>query len=70
MVGQVQLQGAFDLCSDTVIIIIKIFACLGDFYYMDESFLNQEEVDVPTMQSAWEFLELARLVFVRFVLKL
>jgi len=33
--------------------------------------LNQEEdADVPTMQLAWEFLELARLIFLRFVLTL
>jgi len=33
--------------------------------------LNQEEdADVPTMQLAWEFLELARLVFLRFVFTL
>ena len=33
-------------------------------------FFNKEEVDVPTMQLAWEFLELARIVFVRFVSQL
>ena len=39
---------------------------LGNCFF----FFNKEEVDVPTMQLAWEFLELARIVFVRFVSQL
>ena len=30
----------------------------------------QEDADIPTMQGAWESLELARIVFSRFVLTL